>query len=232
MSLPKLGRAECAADITVPLRLDREVGGEGTPISGIVEFMVSRQESGKLLLVGFDVDERFLVELASLGQPPLNRVRQPSSGEESAGLAPDIMSDPAVKPSWERALDKSSSTDTGARQASLKPVPRPRVPLRRSKSTPVPGAEAPVVRVAKASCDIGAGRGDPCEGADLKALANQLAIFEQQSLAHVDPKKRDVLRASRNQFEQSRRKCRTSVCARDVMLKRTKDIADIVRRGP
>jgi hypothetical protein len=69
-----------------------------------------------------------------------------------------------------------------------------------------------------------------CETDNLQALSTQLAMFEQQSIAHVDAKKRDALRIGRSQFEQSRNKCRTSTCARDIMLRRTKEIAEIVKR--
>jgi hypothetical protein len=87
------------------------------------------------------------------------------------------------------------------------------------------------VRVTK-PCDS-ALRADFCDNGDLKALATQLAIFEQQSLSHVDPRRRDALRMGRSQFEQNRTKCANAACSRDVMLRRTREIADIVSRdGP
>jgi hypothetical protein len=97
--------------------------------------------------------------------------------------------------------------------------------------TPAPSrpTKVTVVRARTASCDSGTNKTGPCHPANLKALATQLSIFEQQSLGHADPKKRDALRIGRSQFELDRKECRTPACSRDVMLRRTREIADIVR---
>jgi hypothetical protein len=226
MSRPSPDSVECSADITVPTPLEQAGGDERPAISGIVDFLVSRQRGGALSLIQFAVDDRFLVEMASLGQTP--RLKSSASGEELADLAVNESPDPA-----ERAHEKAAFKPTTIGPANPTPVARFAQNTRPMTPAPSRPTKVTVVRARTASCDSGTNKTGSCNPANLKALATQLSIFEQQSLGHADSKKRDALRIGRSQYELDRKECRTPACSRDVMLRRTREIADIVRgRAP
>jgi hypothetical protein len=71
--------------------------------------------------------------------------------------------------------------------------------------------------------------GTACVDGNVRELDQQLAIFERQSLANADSRRRAALRDSRARFDARRAKCATLACARGAILDQTVAVAEIMR---
>ena len=71
--------------------------------------------------------------------------------------------------------------------------------------------------------------GMACDDGNVRELEEQLGLFERQSLANADSRRRHVLRESAAQFEARRAACGTSACVRGAVLDRTVEVAEIMR---
>jgi hypothetical protein len=83
----------------------------------------------------------------------------------------------------------------------------------------------------KAPCAIGgdAQQLPACRDDNLRSLEQQLAVFERQSLANGDDRKRDLLLQTRARFAARRAVCTTQPCVEKLVLARTTEIADIMK---
>jgi hypothetical protein len=159
-------------------------------------------DGARLSLIEFTPDARLIAGLASLQRLPDAAVAEPAPGVATSPALRDASGPPPIV-----ATVKSPAPATALPKAAVAARMRPDPPR---------GGMAKEQSAAR----------------NLIALDQQLALFERQSFAAGDSRKRDQLRRGHDRFEASRARCATPACDQRLVLMRTREIAAIMASRP
>lgn len=227
MSEPRTGFLECAASVTLPMDGTQTSAGS-TPVFGDVDFTVIAGKSGAPSLIEFNPDERFLLQLASLHQAAQAQVKSPPNSDIPLTNATSVARsrEPRLMPPVLKAGRGMSAVNMPPLDSRRTLVVAAAEHLRQTSRS-----KEPLPARTRDPCRGDAQRQRPCLDDNLKILDQQLAIFERQSIANSNPRKRELLNQTRDRFEAGRGTCHAPACERRLILSRTTEIADIMRSG-